>query len=493
MRTPNTPAIWHIPYQRNPFFTGREDVLTQLHQTLHAENTVALSHPQGISGLGGIGKTQAALEYAYRYRTEYNTVLWVRADSVTSLISSLVELARVLELPERHEQDQGIIVQAVLRWFRLHTDWLLIYDNIDDLSIAEPFLPKAGPGHLLLTTRAHALGKIAERLEVQTMEPETGALLLLRKAGLLTLPDTLDIASPRNGKIAREISQELDGLPLAIDQAGAYIKEAPCLLSNYLSLYRTRRGDILRKRGSFDQDYPASVATTWSLSFEKVFQANPASAELLNFCAFLAPNAIPEEVITKGALNLTPLLRKVVVHPVQFDHAITVLLAYSLIDRNSNTTLNIHRLVQTVLRDGMPVEAGHEWKRRAVLVVNTASPNVEDVRQWEACERWVPQAQVCADWIGQEQMSDPEAAHMLRIAGYYLDIRARYSEAEPLLEHALSIDEQLGDRITPTRHSASTTWHFYIGTKANTRRPSCCRCAHLPSQSGSWGLSTSIR
>src|SRR6266699_1740708 len=145
MKTPlKRPPLWNVPYQQNPFFTGREDILHQLHQALRADNAVALSHPQGISGLGGIGKTQTALEYAYRYRTNYAAIFWIRADSITALTSSMVELARVLELPERHEQDQGIIVQAVLRWLRLHTDWLLIYDNIDDLSIAEPFLPKAG-------------------------------------------------------------------------------------------------------------------------------------------------------------------------------------------------------------------------------------------------------------------------------------------------------------------------------------------------------------
>src|SRR5438552_15483578 len=168
----STPTIWHIPYQRNPFFTGREDILTQLHRTLQADARVALSHPLGISGLGGIGKTQAALEYAYRYRSDYEAIFWVRADSVTSLISSLVELAHTLQLPERSEQDQEIIVQAVLRWFRLHSNWLLIYDNIDDLSIAEPFLPKAGSGHLLFTTRAHAIGEIAQRLDIAKMEPE---------------------------------------------------------------------------------------------------------------------------------------------------------------------------------------------------------------------------------------------------------------------------------------------------------------------------------
>ena len=73
------PSVWYIPYQRNPFFTGRVDVLVQLHRVLHTENSAALSHPQGISGLGGIGKTQTALENAYRYHSEYNAVFWVRA------------------------------------------------------------------------------------------------------------------------------------------------------------------------------------------------------------------------------------------------------------------------------------------------------------------------------------------------------------------------------------------------------------------------------
>src|SRR5258708_34613539 len=125
--------------------------------------------PQGISGLGGIGKTQTALEYAYRYGGEYDAVCWVRADSTIALVSSFTELAHLLNLSEQDERDQNVIVRAVLRWFQLHEKWLLIFDNIEDFLVAEPFLPKAGQGHIVFTTRARALAGIAQFLEVRKM------------------------------------------------------------------------------------------------------------------------------------------------------------------------------------------------------------------------------------------------------------------------------------------------------------------------------------
>ena len=109
--------------------------------------------------------------------------------------------------------------------------------------------------------------------------------------------------------MALQISEELGGLPLALDQAGAYIEETSCSLSDYLSLYRTRRAEVLKERGGLTGDHPDSVATTWSLSFQRVEEKNAAAADLLRLCAFLAPDAIPEEIITAGAEHLGPLLQ----------------------------------------------------------------------------------------------------------------------------------------------------------------------------------------
>ncbi len=145
--------VWNIPYRRNPFFTGRESILTRLHTILHAGKAAALSQPPAISGLGGIGKTQAAMEYAYRYRDEYQHVLWVQANTRETLTSSYVTLAGLLNLPEQGAQDQSLTIQAVKNWLEQHDRWLLIFDNADDLSMVDEFVPAGRSGHILFTTR----------------------------------------------------------------------------------------------------------------------------------------------------------------------------------------------------------------------------------------------------------------------------------------------------------------------------------------------------
>lgn len=458
------PLIWNIPYRQNPFFTGREELLNRLHDSLHAENTATLTQPQGISGLGGIGKTQTALEYAYRYGANYDAVFWVQADSATALISGYVTLAHLLRLPERDEQDQRVIVEATLRWLRVHAGWLLVFDSMDDPSVVEPFLPKAGRGHILFTTRAHAFGGIAPRLEVPQMEPETGALLLLRRASILPVQALLDAATSNDRSVACDISQELDGLPLALDQAGAYIKETPCVLMDYLARYRTRRQELLQARGSLYLDYPASVATTWSLSFEKVCQTSPAAEELLNFCAFLAPEAIPEEILISGASHLGPILSPVVANPLQFDQVCKEVLRYSLFQRQADArTLTIHRLVQAVLKDAMSEKVQDEWAQRTIYAVNATFPSV-DFTLWQQCERCLPHALACAELIDQGNLTLLEAASLLYRIGWYLDDRGRYSQAASLDERAFSIYEQ---RLGPEHLDTASSLNNLAGVYKN--------------------------
>jgi tetratricopeptide (TPR) repeat protein len=439
------PSLWNVPYRRNPYFTGREDLLTRLHELLHSGKATALTQPQAISGLGGIGKTQTAVEYAYRSRGDYQAVLWASAAARETLISDFVALAALLQLPERDVADQGIVVAAVKRWLASNKDWLLILDNADDLELAAEFMPLASSGHILLTTRAQFTGAIANSLEVEKMEQAEGALLLLRRAKLLAQDAPLEQATAHDRSLAEAVVRELDGLPLALDQAGAYIEETNCGLSGYLDLYRTRRKDLLQRRSKLRSEHPEPVGTTWSLSFQKVEQANPAAAELLRLCAFLDPEAIPEDIITEGAAEAGPLLQAVAADPFQLNEAIEVLRTYSLIKRNAETkTLNMHRLVQVVLRDGMNNEKQREWAQRTVKAVNAAFPEVE-YSTWPRCQACLPHALACAVLIEQNKLTFPEAARLLGQVGWYLRDHALYVQAEALLQQALVICEHAPD------------------------------------------------
>jgi transposase len=186
------PKLWNIPYARNSFFLGRDELLERLHAQLQSGQTTALAQsPQAVSGLGGIGKTQLAIEYAYRYHQDYQAVLWARAATSEDLIASYSALSTLLNLPEQQASDQELTIAAVKAWLQKNSKWLLILDNADDLELLPPFLPSVPGGHILLTTRAWDMQGFAGKLTVEALPDEQGALLLLRRAGLLTAADDL--------------------------------------------------------------------------------------------------------------------------------------------------------------------------------------------------------------------------------------------------------------------------------------------------------------
>ncbi len=458
------PPLWNVPLPRNLFFTGQEDILSQLASMLQREQKTALTQPQAISGLGGIGKTQLALEYAYRHRQDYHAILWGRADTREALISTFVNIAYLLDLPQKNEKDQMDIVKAVKRWLMDRSHWLLILDNIDELVLVKEFIPPAFRGHLLLTTRAQAMGGLARKLDVKVMTSEVGALLLLRRAGLLASKASLGEAPDEEVTVAKILVEELGGLPLALDQAGAYIEETQCRLTDYQSLYRTRRAKLLEMRGGLVDDHPESVATTWSLSFQKVEQKNPAAAELLRFCAFLHPDAIPEELISTGAQHLGTSLQSVADDPIALNQAIAALNAYSLIRRDTaNKTLALHPLVQAVLVDSMVDPLSRvQWAERSVRALNAAFPADIELTTRPRWERLLPHALVAAQLIEQEQISPSEAVDLLNQTAWYLSGYARYRKAEPLLQRALAIREkQLGPEHPATVSSRNVLARLY--------------------------------
>ncbi len=398
---------------------------------LLANFKAALTQPQAISGLGGIGKTQMAVEYTYRYRDTYRDIFWIEAETREEIISGFVTIANLLRFPKMENPDQRLVITAIKRWLEIHIDWLLILDNADDLAMVADFLPAINNGHILLTTRAQVMGEIAEGIMIEKMSDEEGALLLLRRA-------KMPAATPEEKALAREISAALDGLPLALDQAGAYIEETRCSLSDYLTIYQRRQSTLLGRRGGLAPTHPQSVAATWSLSFQKIERANPVAADLLRLCAFFAPDAIPSEVIIDGTAEMNRMFRSVMADPLHLNTAIGELLKYSLIRRNPDQTLTIHRLVQAVLKENMNKRLQRTWAKRAITAVNRVFPETT-VEKWPVCERYLVQAQACALLVEQYAVLSPEAARLLYQTGLYLHDHASYEQAEILYQQALAI------------------------------------------------------
>jgi tetratricopeptide (TPR) repeat protein len=294
-----------------------------------------------------------------------------------------------------------------------------------------------------LTTRAQAMGGLARKIELDTMSPQEGAPLLLRRAGLIAHDATLESASPADHALAIDIVQAMDGLPLALDQAGAYLEETSESLSTYLTLYRQQRAELLKRRGGLVPTHPDSVATTWSLAFKNVERANPAAIELMRLCAFLAPDAIPEELISDGAPHLGPILQPVAADRLTLNAALAELLKYSLVRRDTTThTLTIHRLVQAVIKNDLDEQTQRQWAERAVRAVKQVFP-FDEPAPWPRSQRYLPHALVCEELIKQWDITLDEASTLLHNAGIYFRARGQYQEAAPLYQYALSIKEKM--------------------------------------------------
>ncbi|HEY0757269.1 MAG TPA: FxSxx-COOH system tetratricopeptide repeat protein, partial [Ktedonobacteraceae bacterium] len=443
------PHLWHVPYQRNLLFTGRATILQSIHEFFKRQDTSAtLTQSYALSGLGGIGKTQIALEYVYRYATEYTTIFWLDAETYETLLASFTVLAEILDLAEQVEQDHQRLRRAVLDWLRVQSGWLLVFDNVEDANLLKRFLPTSHGGALLLTTRLQALGTSAQQISVESMTVEEGMAFLAQRTRVLKSGVAGKAFSSVDSLAGQAIVIALDGLPLALDQAGAYIEETQHSLQDYLHWYHQRRSMVLARRGQNHYEHPASVATTFSLSFQLVEQKSPLAADILRVCAFLAPDAIPEELFMRSALHLGQHLPVLGTDPWLLDEAIGVLRMYSLVRRDSAThTLSMHRLVQVVLLDSLSKQELLQWTENVIQAIDQMLPDDQQTILTQEQQSWysklLPHALACLALNEQATGSfSPRSSSLLVKVANHLRDQARFEDAEPLYKSALALYEQ---------------------------------------------------
>ena len=426
-RFPGTlPPAWNVPDFRNPNFTGREKILTDLHEDLNSGQRATWI--QALTGLGGKGKTSLTREFAYRYKAEYDLVWWVRASEPATLAMDYSDLAAKLDLPQKDSADQNAIVDAVKYWLEQNQKWLLIFDNAQEPEVIERFLPQGGCGHVIITSRNPNWASLAHPRDVEVFKPKEAIEFMLKRT------------SQNDKASAKSLVEETGFLPLALEQAGAYIEETGLSLSDYLIRFKEHRKTAL-KRGK-PADYPDTVATTWEISFQAIKEKLPASADLLKLCAFLAPDDIPKSLFLKGRMDLPKPLALSTADEFAFDEIVAELRRYSLIS-GTGDKFSIHQLVQAVTRDRLTEDEQKNWSAVSVQLLNSAFQfGQDDMKSWENCASLLPHALASAGFAEELGILSETVAEILNNAGRYQRHLADFDEARKCLERALKIDEK---------------------------------------------------
>ena len=338
-----------------------------------------------LCGLGGVGKTSVALAYAYLHLDEVRLAWRFAAEDPTVLAAGFAELAA--QLGARDDADARDPVASVHGMLAAFPEqWLLIFDNAPDRVAVERFLPPTGRGRVLVTTRNPNFPP-AQVLEVPALGTEVSAGFLVNRTG------------DQDKQAAIELAVELGGLPLALEQAAAYIQASGGSLTGYLESFRRRRLDML-SRGE-PTGYDSTVAATWALAFEKMEQSTTQAAGLLLLLAFCAPEPVPLRLLLRSRRDLTKGLRRQVAKvlkrledPLATSDAIAALRRYSLVTLAGEGSVSVHRLVQAVTADQMPPRLRKAWRSATAALIEAAIPADTSLPEsWPACAALLPHAQ----------------------------------------------------------------------------------------------------
>jgi tetratricopeptide (TPR) repeat protein len=425
-------AIWIGVPPRNPYFTGREDLLRDIHERLTGKVTALVPH--ALHGHGGVGKTHLAIEYVHRYQSEYNLVCWISAEQPAIVRTTIADLAKRMNLPSLTVDDAVRSVLTALRQNQPYDRWLLVFDNVNMPKDIEDFLP-IGSGHIIVTSRSDVWTGVAQVVEVNVFLREESIAFLRSR-----LPTVLELD-------ADQLAARLEDLPLALEQAAAWQVETRTRADDYLRLFDERLGRLQEmevvRAGDLRADYPLPVAVTWSLALDKLRESQPEVVLLLQLCAYFAPEPIPWNVLSVGRFveMLPENLRRALSSNRERDRMIREIKKYALaqVDYGSNR-LQLHRLAQLVLREELPgPQARDEVRHQAHMLIAAADPGDPDVPDnWERYRDLWPHVEPS----GAVECVHREVREMVLNLTRYLYVQGSYDAGQAFAEMALRRWEQ---------------------------------------------------
>jgi tetratricopeptide (TPR) repeat protein len=424
-----------VPYEKNDLFIGRVELLQKLHDMLR-EDAKPYNHRVALYGMGGVGKTQTAVAYVYAHKADYDRIYWITAATEASLLAGFEDIAtRTGCAKQTGYSDLKSLAKIVLAWLEEQQEsWLVVIDNLDHIKVIEGFLPERALGkHTLITTRnPHAHGIPARGLEVPLPGMSEGLEMLYKLSGLESDFQTAE---------AENVVRELDKLPLAIEQAGSYVREVKRSFVGFLDDYYTRRKDLHKWQPSGNRQYEKSVATTWSISFEYIKRQNPLATSLFQFLSFLNPDRTLIAFVKAGKGALEDGLRELVSDDLKLSQALLSLEKLSLLKWSRGTDLtevvSIHRLLQAVVKDEMTEENLRSNMASVVNMCKIVFPAEVTNETRSQCRHY--QDQVIGPLLNTTKLGTEETAVVIRNVGIFLFEDGKYKDSLEFLSHTVDI------------------------------------------------------
>jgi tetratricopeptide (TPR) repeat protein len=360
------PAWGNVP-PRNPGFTGREGLLAAVRDSLLSGQRTAV---QALHGMGGVGKTQLAVEYVHRFGDDYDLVWWITAEKPGLIGDQFAALAESLGCVEPGGMLTEAARRAALSELRRRDRWLLVFDNAESPGDLASWLP-GGNGHVLITSRTRQWTEIAVPVEVDVLAREESVAILRDRVAGLSAGD------------ADRVAAAMGDLPLGVAQAAGYMAETATAAAEYLSLLDTRAGQLLGQ--GRPSSYPQSLAAVTQLASDQLQRDDPAAASLAAVCAFLAPEPAPPDWFTRDPAQLPTALSVAASDPITWRQLLARLGAHALA-RVDQDGLRMHRLTQAILRDYLAPDQGAASRAAAETIVAGTHPG--DDRTPSSWPKW---------------------------------------------------------------------------------------------------------